>query len=156
MTGMVYFLCHATVPFESLVSIEFWCRSSSMLTRGKFASSWTSPLQRRNGPFLSHHLLSRVVGEEMGAQIICPTFFGGVICHVSAQSLHLWSYTTLLQFADFALSASGGGLPLFTDELLYVVVDNQIPHTYRQPIVVGHRDGCFRFSGVQASTCASP
>ena len=42
------------------------------------------------------------------------------------------------------------------DELLYVVVDNQIPHTYGQPIVVGHRDGCFRFSGVQASTCASP
>ena len=30
------------------------------------------------------------------------------------------------------------------DELLYVVVDNQIPHTYGQPIVVGHRDGCFR------------
>jgi len=27
------------------------------------------------------------------------------------------------------------------DELLYVVVDNQIPHTYGQPIVVGHRDG---------------
>ena len=45
-------------------------------------------------------------------------------------------YTTLLQFADFALSASGGGLPLFTDELLYVVVDNQIPHTYGEPIVV--------------------
>ena len=94
VTGMVYFLCHATVPFESLVSIEFWCRSSSMLTRGKFASSWTSPLQRRNGPFLSHHLLSRVVGEEMlGAQIICPTFFGGVICHVSAQSLHFCGVT---------------------------------------------------------------
>ena len=47
-------------------------------------------------------------------------------------------------------------LPLFTDELLYVVVGNQIPHTYGEPTVVGHRDGCFRFSGVQASTCASP
>ena len=38
-------------------------------------------------------------------------------------------------------------LPLFTDDLLYVIVDNQVPHTYGEPIVVGHL--CFTMSILQ-------